>query len=150
MRIGQLASRTGLTTKTIRFYESAGVLPEPQRQASGYRDYEEGAVDRLAFVKAAQAAGLTLAQVRDVIAVRDSSGAPCGHVAELLDAQAAELDRRIIELTALRGEVQRLRERARTLDPGRCSPASVCDVIEAGLPRGSAPRGVGHPGRRRR
>lgn len=153
VRIGELATRTGLTTKTIRFYESAGVLPEPERQGSGYRDYEQDAVDRLAFVKAAQAAGLTLAQMRDVIAVRDSSGSPCGHVAELLDAQATELDRRIRELTALRAEVQRLRERARTLDPGRCPPASVCHVIEVGtmpsLVGGSLPHGEQRPGARR-
>ena len=129
MRIGELAARTGLTTKTVRFYEDAGVLPEPARQPSGYRDYDASALDRLAFVKAAQAAGLTLSQIRDVIAVREHTGAPCRHVSDLLDTHAAELDQRIAELTALRAEVTRLQARARTLDPAACSPADVCHVI---------------------
>lgn len=129
MRIGELAARTGLTTKTLRFYESAGVLPAPQRRPSGYRAYDEGAVDRLAFVRAAQAAGLTLAEIRDVIAVRDGVGAPCHHVVALLDAHAADLDRRIAELVTLRADVERLRRRAGTLDPATCSPAAVCQVI---------------------
>lgn len=132
MRIGELSDRTGLTVKTIRFYESAGVLPEPQRLDSGYRDYGAEAVDRLAFVRAAQAAGLTLAQIRDILAVRDSDRSPCQHVADLLDAHERELDRRLRELRALRAQVRRLRERARTLDPGQCRPEAVCQVIPSG------------------
>lgn len=129
MRIGEPAARSNLTVKTIRFYEKAGVLPEPERQPSGYRDYDESALARLRFVKAVQAAGLTLTEIGHVIAVRDDSGPPCQHVIELLDSHAAELDRRIAELSALRGDVRRLRERASTLDPSRCSAASVCHVI---------------------
>lgn len=129
MRIGELAARTSLTVKTIRFYEKAGVLPEPDRQPSGYREYDEPALSRLAFVKAAQAAGLTLAEIREVIAVRDSSGPPCAHVVALLDAHAVDLERRIAELTALREDVRRLQQRAATLDPGQCSATVVCQVI---------------------
>ena len=143
VRIGELAARTGLTTKTIRFYESAGVLPAPQRRPSGYREYDAGAVDRLAFVRAAQAAGLTLAEIRDVIAIRDSSGAPCNHVLTLLDSHAADLDRRIAELTALRADVERLRRRASTLDPATCSPAAICQVV----PTDAVPHDEGSSGR---
>ena len=63
-----------MTTKTIRFCEASGVLPAAVRRPSGYREYDEGAVGRLAIVRAVQAAGLTLAEIRDVIAVRDSRG----------------------------------------------------------------------------
>lgn len=129
MRIGQLAARTGLTTKTIRFYESTGVLPEPERRPSGYRHYDEAAVDRLGFIRAAQAAGLSLAEIRNVITVRDSGGAPCQHVLALLNTHAADLDRRIAELTHLREQVDRLRSRASTLDPATCSPADICQLI---------------------
>ena len=134
VRIGELAARAGLTTTTLRFYESAGVLPAPQRRPSGYREYDEGALDRLAFVRAAQAAGLSLAEIRDIIAVRDSHGAPCQHVVALLDAHAVDLDRRIAELTALRADVERLRRRAATLDPATCSPTGVCQLIPSDGP----------------
>lgn len=129
MRIGELAARAGLTAKTIRFYEQAGVLPDPKRRPSGYRDYDDAALARLRFVKAAQAAGLTLAEIREVIAVRDRNGPPCHHVTDLLDAHAADLDRRIAGLTALREEVRRLRDRADGLDPARCDDTAVCHVI---------------------
>ncbi len=129
MRIGDLAQRAGTTTKTLRFYELAGLLPQPQRTASGYRDYDDAVLDRLKFVKAAQAAGLTLGEIRGVIAAREDSGQPCAHVTALLDAHAVDLDERIAQLTVLREEVQRLRERARTLDPARCSADGICHVI---------------------
>jgi MerR family copper efflux transcriptional regulator len=129
MRIGDLAGRAGLTVKTLRFYETAGVLPEAARTPAGYRDYDDSALSRLRFVKGAQAAGLTLAEIRHVIAVRDSDGPPCRHVAGLLDSHAADLDRRITELTALREDITRLQDRASTLDPTACDAAEVCHVI---------------------
>lgn len=132
MRIGELAQRAGTTTKTLRFYERAGLLRTPERTGSGYRDYDDRVLDRLAFVKAAQAAGLTLAQIRDVIAARDDAGPPCVHVTALLDAHAAELDARIQSLQATRAEVQRLRLRAVGLDPAACRAESVCQVIPTG------------------
>ncbi|MEU6165938.1 MerR family transcriptional regulator [Streptomyces tanashiensis] len=64
MRIGELASKSALSTKTIRFYEQAGLLPAPPRTSFGYRDYPNHAVSRLSFVRDAQAAGLTLARLR--------------------------------------------------------------------------------------
>jgi len=132
VRIGELARRAGTTAKTLRFYEQAGLLPEPDRTPSGYRDYDPAVLDRLAFVKAAQAAGLTLAEIREVVAVREAKGPPCEHVVGLLDAHDVDLDRRIRELTALRKEVQRLRARARCLDPAACGDAAVCHVIPTG------------------
>lgn len=134
VRIGELATRAGLTAKTVRFYEHAGVLSEPERLPSGYRVYDDSALARLRFIKAAQAAGLSLAEIRQVIAVREVSGPPCRHVAELLDTHALDLDRRIAELTALREEVLRLRGRADSLDPASCDDAVVCHVIPAEVP----------------
>jgi DNA-binding transcriptional MerR regulator len=67
MRIGELADLTGTTTKTIRYYESIGLLAEPGRTASGYREYGEGAVERLRFVREAQASGLTLTEIKSVL-----------------------------------------------------------------------------------
>lgn len=117
MRIGQLAVRAGTTPKTLRFYEQAGLLPQAARTPSGYRDYDVSVLDRLTFVKAAQAAGLTLAEIRDLIAARDRAGPPCEHVAAWLDQLAAGLDARLERLCALQAEVQRLRGGATSLYP---------------------------------
>ena len=133
MRIGALAQQAGVSAKTLRFYEQAGVLPEPSRTPAGYRDYDGRALARLRFVKAAQAAGLTLAEIVQVVAVRDAEGPPCGHVVALLDRHASDLDVRIAELGATRTEVQRLLDRAAALDPADCTADCVCHVIPAGL-----------------
>lgn len=129
MRIGQLAQVSGVATKTLRFYEQAGLLPEPERTPAGYRDYNDSALPRLRFIRSAQACGLTLAEIARIINVRENSGPPCGHVMSLLDEHARDLDQRIADLTALRTEVRRLRTRARTLDPSACGTNSVCHVL---------------------
>ena len=135
VRIGELAAQAAMTTKTLRFYEQAGLLPEPSRMPSGYRDYDDDALDRLRFIKAAQAAGLTLAEVRQIIAVRDETGPPCEHVVGVLDRHAAQLDARIDDLRKARAEVERLRQRAGRLDPAECIKSEVCHVIPALPPR---------------
>ncbi|HEV3363596.1 MAG TPA: MerR family transcriptional regulator, partial [Acidimicrobiia bacterium] len=95
MRIGELAARAGLSTKTIRYYESVGLVPRPVRLPSGYRDYEESTLGALAFVRAAQAVGLSLGEIRSILALRNQGDVPCGYVVELLRSRSAELDRRI-------------------------------------------------------
>lgn len=129
MLIGELARRSGITTKTLRFYEEAGVLPEPRRTSAGYRDYDESALERLAFVRSAQSAGLTLAESREVIRIRDGGAAPCAHVRQLLDDKANAVDRQLADLRALKAELGRLRERAHAVDPAACDPDAVCEVL---------------------
>src|SRR5687768_8281320 len=84
MRIGQLATMTGIPVRTIRFYEQSGLLPAPARTPAGYRDYDDSAVSRLRFIRAAQSLDLSLAEIADVHRIRDHEGPPCHHVAELL------------------------------------------------------------------
>ena len=129
MQIGELAQQAGVTTKALRFYEQAGVLPAPARNPSGYRDYDQTALARLCFIKGAQAAGLTLAEIVQIVAVREAQGPPCAHVVALLDRHAVDLDRRINELVSARDDVERLRERATELDPADCTAAGICHVI---------------------
>jgi MerR family copper efflux transcriptional regulator len=129
MRIGELAEKAGVSTKAIRYYEQIGVLAPPPRTSAGYRVYDQATLGRLGFVRAAQALGLTLGEVRQIIAFRDQGIAPCGHVAGLLQRHAAELGARIAELQQLRGELDQLAERAKRLDPEQCPPERVCHVI---------------------
>jgi MerR family copper efflux transcriptional regulator len=129
MRIGELAEQAGISTKAIRYYEQVGILTPPARTPSGYRSYDPSALGRLEFVRAAQAVGLTLGEIRQVVAFRDGGQAPCTHVTDLLQRHAADLDRRIRELQQLRGELRQLAERAATLDPEQCPPERVCHII---------------------
>ncbi len=127
MRIGELADHLGITTKAIRFYESIGLLPDPARTPSGYRSYEETDLERLVFVKTAQRLGLSLDEIREIIAFRDRGEQPCGYVAELLARQVADLDTRIREMRALRDELRRLQARAAE---GGATESRYCGVIE--------------------
>jgi DNA-binding transcriptional MerR regulator len=129
VRIGELADAAGVSTKTIRFYESAGVLAEPPRTPAGYREYTPDTLAVLRFVRAAQAVGLTLGEIREIVAYRDHEVTPCAHVVELLRRRASEIDDRISQLEAMRTELRRLERRARRLQPEDCSPSLVCHVI---------------------
>ena len=129
MRIGELAKTTGTTAKTLRFYEDAGLLSPAGRTAGGYREFTPDAVDRLDFIRRGRAAGLRLAQIREVIEIRDAGATPCCHVEELLSSRLADLDRQIAELQALRETVAQLHQDASTADPNACSPRDVCRYL---------------------
>ena len=132
MQIGELAQRSGLSVKALRYYEYIGVLAAPPRTAGGYRDYDDVAVGRLEFVRAAQAVGLTLGEIREVIAYRERGEVPCGHVLDLILHHTAEVDRRVAELQRLRADLDRLARRARKLDPADCPASVVCHLLVAG------------------
>ena len=131
MKIGELAGRGGTTTKAIRFYEQAGVLPAPARTPSGYREYEPEFVDRLEFIRRAQAAGLSLQQVRQVLAIADRDDQPCGHVVSILQARLDHVRAALAELTALETHLAALLEHAHTAEP--VEEAGVCWILESDL-----------------
>ena len=128
MRIGELASSTGVTTKTIRFWESTGLLADPARSASGYRDYGPEAIDRLEFIRHAQTAGLTLGEIRQVVAISDGGRAPCEHVGELIHRHLTDVDQRIRELTDTRRRLRHLTQRAADQDPAACE--GYCAILQ--------------------
>ena len=126
MRIGELAELAGTTAKTLRFYEEQGLLPPADRTSAGYRDYGHEAIARIDFVHRGQAAGLTLAHIRQILEIRDDGHAPCGHVAELLGARLADVEQQIDRMTTLRDTLGHLRDRAADPDPTACSSEAVC------------------------
>ena len=130
MKIGALGERCGVSAKTIRYYESIGLLDEPGRTASGYRDYGDDAVERLRFIRDAQATGLTLAEVASVLELKNAGERSCGHTMALLDAHLASIDAQIEQLTAARRELVKLADRARDLDPAACTDPNRCQVID--------------------
>jgi DNA-binding transcriptional MerR regulator len=108
MQINQLANLTGVSPKTIRYYESIGVLPAPQRSPNGYRDYEDGDVQRLKLVAGARRLEFSLDDITEIIAMRDRREAPCRVMLDKLEQKAAEIAHRISELRQLEQELRHL------------------------------------------
>jgi len=129
MQIGELARTTGVTTKTIRFYEDIGVLPPAGRAPNGYRNYEEDAVDRLRFIREAQATGLTLEEITSVLELREQGASTCQHVLGLLERHLKELDEHIDVLRKTRRELAGMIEHGRRLDPAECTDRNRCQTI---------------------
>jgi DNA-binding transcriptional MerR regulator len=130
MKIGELAETAAVSTKTIRYYESIGLLAEPARTPSGYRDYDETAAERLRFIRDAQATGLSLAEIQSVLELKDLGHNSCAHTRSLLERHLAELDDQIARLVDARAELVLLAERAGSLDPSACTDPNRCQVIE--------------------
>jgi DNA-binding transcriptional MerR regulator len=125
--IGELARRAGTTAKTLRFYEDEGLLPEPARTPSGYRDYLPDAVERVVFIRDGQAAGFTLRQIGQILGIRDGGQPPCEHVGQLIDQRLGEIVQRIAELEQTRAHLRKLARRTRELDPADCG--GYCEII---------------------
>ena len=132
LKISELASRTGVSAKAIRFYEAAGVLPPPGRASNGYRLFARDAVDMLRFIKQAQGLGLTLAEIKEIVAIRQGGRPPCGHVYQLLKEKAAEMDRKLSDLTLLR---RRIRRSVAMWGRHPVRRAAVCPHIEVSIER---------------
>ncbi len=129
MRIGELAKTARVTPDTIRYYEREGLLPSPQRTESGYRDYGPGVMDDLLFIKKAQALGLKLSDVREVLEISSGGKPPCEHVRATVSARLVEVEERLRELRALRAT---LRETLERLDRAPAPKAGCrCAVIES-------------------
>ena len=120
MLIGELADALDIPTRTVRFYERKGLLPEPARAENGYRVYDDTSLARLRFIRTTQAAGLTLAEIASIIGVRDDGTAPCSHVDALLETKLAEVRERRRQLTTLEAELSPVRVPAEgQVDEGR-------------------------------
>ena len=132
LKISELANRTGVSAKAIRFYEAAGVLPQPARGPNGYRLYAGDAMDILRFIKQAQGLGLTLAEIKEIVAIRQGGRPPCVHVYHLLKEKAAELDRKLSDLVLLR---RRIRRSLTMWGRRPVRRAAVCPHIEVPLGR---------------
>lgn len=129
MRIGETAAAAGITTKTIRFYEDRGLLPPTERSANGYREYGHDTLSRLEFIRRSRAAGLALAQIQDILRIRDNGLTPCTHVREVLGKQLTDLDRHMAELNALRVTVAEQYSSIEAANPQYCDPEQICSYI---------------------
>lgn len=109
LKIGEVASQSGLSVKTIRYYEEIGLLaPITSRSESGYRMFSHQVLARLAFIKKAQSLGLSLSEIQEILGVYDSGRLPCHTVKEHLLHKIEEIDREITDLETLKSKLSSL------------------------------------------
>lgn len=126
MKIGELASRAEVGIDTVRYYERQGLLPTPQRQASGYRRYDRSDVARLRFVRRAKVLGFTLSEIRDLLVLSDHREDDMGSMKSAALAKLVAVEIKLAEIT-------RIRDGLRTLVascPGR-GMLELCPILEA-------------------
>jgi len=126
LTIGAVAKRVGVAIDTIRYYEREGLLPEPERRASGYRSYDEGAVRQLRFIRRAKDLGFTLVEIRDLLALSADRHRGVKAVKQRAEQRLAAIDARIAELTRVRDGLEQLVDAC----PGHGSP-DQCPILRA-------------------
>lgn len=128
LTIGKLASLAGVTPDTLRYYERLNLWPPPPRTTGGYRLYDPSFVERIGFIRKAQALGLSLEEVGEILRVADKGTPPCEHVRATLARRLRDVDARIAELQTLRRTLARALARSRTLPLAK---SCVCSIIES-------------------
>lgn len=126
IRIGELAQRTETTVETIRYYEKAGLLPEPSRSNGNYRLYGEDHVERLRFIRHCRTLDMALDEVRTLLAYRDTPYDDCGDVNALLDQHIRAVEIRVEELLHLKRHLKVLRQQCASP-----APTSSCGILRA-------------------
>lgn len=129
MFIHELAQASGVPAKTIRYYESIGLMPRPERAENNYRQYTPAAVERLRYVVSARSLGFSLADVREFLTARDEGTLPCQRVLDSVDGRIVDLDRRIVDLLALREALSGFRSIGASLPPSKKCDESCTDYM---------------------
>ena len=111
MKISELSQATGVDVDTIRYYEKAGLLPEPAREANGYRSYGEQHLERLAFVRHCRALDMPLADVQRLLDFVDGTPDARGDIESLIESQLRRVRARLKSLRALERQLAQLRQR---------------------------------------
>ncbi|HEU0004217.1 MAG TPA: MerR family transcriptional regulator [Ktedonobacteraceae bacterium] len=126
LSIGQVARKAGVGVETVRYYEREGLLEEPPRRASGYRQYPEEVVKRLHFIKRAQKLGFSLREISELLLLRVDAQTACEEVRQRTEAKIAEVERKLLDLQRMRGALLQVH----TLCVGQ-GPTGRCPMLDA-------------------
>jgi DNA-binding transcriptional MerR regulator len=124
--IGDVARHTGIKVPTIRYYEQIGLLPTPSRTEGNRRCYSEGAIRRLTFIRHARELGFEIDAIRELLALQDEPYRPCDDIDALAREHLAAIEKKIAQLTALRGEMKRM---LKSCSGGRIAECRVVESI---------------------
>src|SRR6266545_5918181 len=108
MKIQEFAQLTGLSTKTIRYYEAICILASPRRAPNGYREYSEKDLARARFVAGMRSLDLSLEEIREILAMQDRREAPCRTLLNLIEQKADQIEERIRLLKQMEVDLRRL------------------------------------------
>lgn len=131
LRIGQLAKATGINPRTLRYYETIGLLQPVARTSAGYRLYSSEAVDRLRFVRRGQRLGLTLKDIAAILKITDTGGIPCQYILSVIDRELPRIEAQIRWLNRLHHHLSSLK--ARMVDAnklGTVESGGLCPCIQ--------------------
>jgi MerR family copper efflux transcriptional regulator len=130
LSIGQVARKAGVGVETVRFYEREGLLEEPPRRASGYRQYSEQVVTRLHFIKRAQKLGFSLKEISELL-LRVDAQTSCEEVKQRTEAKIAEVEHKLVELQRMRQALLQVHSLCTGQGPtGRCPMLEALDQQE--------------------
>ncbi len=127
--IGEAARRAGTTIKTLRYYERIGLIPEAARSEGHFRVYDEDTVERVRFIRKAQALGFSLDEIREIVRVYDQGECSCGQVARTVDSKLQTIDGKLNELRKLKEELLEIKQRLPHSIPSR--GPRICPVIHS-------------------
>lgn len=123
---GQVARQAGVNIETVRFYERKGLLKEPPRRESGYRQYGTGAITRIRFIKRAQELGFSLREVHELLNLRAEGPEACPDVQARAESKISDIENKIETLEQMRRVLRRLIEEC-----SHHAPEDECPVLEA-------------------
>ncbi|MEC4683589.1 MAG: heavy metal-responsive transcriptional regulator [Nitrospirota bacterium] len=128
LTIGKVARMAGMSIDTIRFYERNGLIPDPPRKESGYRDYPQEIVLRLKFIKNAKELGFTLHEIRDILLLKKIPGAKCQSVQKLAEGKVLLVKEKIRRLVQIQKALEYLVDACK--DPDHTSECPILEVLE--------------------
>lgn len=118
LTVSKLARRVGASPDTVRYYERLGLLRQADRTSAGYRQFGENDVERMRFIQAAQRLGLELAEIRELLDIKEHGLCPCGHARSLLETKLIEIEAQLDALAGMRDTIRGLLDTG--AETGRC------------------------------
>jgi len=133
LKIGEAAAATGVTPKALRYYERLGLFHPPLRTQSHYRLYSQEDIHKVEFIKKAKRLGLSLEEIRGILAIHAQKQTPCVHVLALLDQKLAQIEGTLKDLKGFQRELKRLKTESQERLAELPKDARICGIIERGV-----------------
>lgn len=126
LTIGEVAKRAGVGVETVRFYERKGLLEEPERKPSGYRQFDEEIVDRLRFIRRAKELGFTLKEIKELLSLKLDPSTTCADVKERAEGKIADIGAKIDSLKRMKRALVKV-----TKSCSGSGPTGECPILDA-------------------